>query len=200
MTPRQRYRSILRRSSACGTIGSLALAILFGALVACHRGGDGQRTFAKAPPTSTPAAAPEPTDFADAVVGKYWKLLEPGGEAVGMSAEQEREQSFTLRGDGTVAGFGGCRAVSGTYDVRPRSTSGSREDTPAAGSLAVGTLDLRLDATRTEGACGGLGVREAACLQVLAKAQRYERQRDSLRLYGATGRTCPFAASAAVYC
>ena len=51
------------------------------------------------------------------IVNKYWKLKSLRGVEVKMSENQEKEQFFTLRNDGTFYGFAGCNNFSGGYEI-----------------------------------------------------------------------------------
>jgi heat shock protein HslJ len=52
------------------------------------------------------------------IVNKYWKLVELDGQKVSMKENQEREQYFMLKSDGTVSGFAGCNYFNGTYTLK----------------------------------------------------------------------------------
>ncbi len=49
----------------------------------------------------------------EGITNKYWKLKKLEGEEVKMTPNQEREQYFIIRDDGTISGFSGCNYFSG---------------------------------------------------------------------------------------
>lgn len=51
------------------------------------------------------------------IVNKYWKLIELDGQEVQMADNQEREQYFMLKSDGSITGFAGCNHFNGEYEL-----------------------------------------------------------------------------------
>ncbi|WP_205012949.1 META domain-containing protein [Hymenobacter nivis] len=124
----------------------------------------------------TPAAT---ASRPEGIVNKYWKLVTLEGQPVTMGPGQEREAFFTLRDSSRVTGFGGCNALSGSYELNER--------------------QLRLRFTNvltTLKACPGPGP-ERGFLNVLNRADNYTVRADTLRLN--VGRRAPLAVFHAVY-
>ncbi len=99
------------------------------------------------------------------IVNKYWKLKTLNGEEVEMSVDQEREQNFILRSDGSLAGFGGCNHFIGTFKL----TNGNR-------------IEFNETRITTLNACADLKVKEDAFLNVFYSTDNYKIDGDRLQL------------------
>lgn len=127
----------------------------------------------------TPATATSTTPKADGIRNKYWKLMTLEGQPVTMAPDQEREAYFMLRDSSRVAGFGGCNALNGSYE------------------LTEGQLRLRfVNLLTTMRACPGPNP-ERGFLDVLNQTDNYTLRGDTLMLN--VGRRAPLAVFHAVY-
>ena len=114
------------------------------------------------------------------IVNKYWKLKTLEGQPVTMTENQEREQYFTLKSDGTITGFAGCNHFNGQYELQKG--NGIR----VLDNLAV-TMKF----------CDDLKLNEAAFLEVFSLTDNYTINGDTLSLN--VGRRAPLAVFEAVY-
>lgn len=114
------------------------------------------------------------------VVNKYWKLVELDGKKVQMAANQEREQYFILRNDGSFNGFGGCNLFGGTYQL----LSGNR-------------IKFEQNMAATLRACPDVSVNETEMFQVFLQANNYTLSNG--KLYLNVGNRMPLAVFEAVY-
>lgn len=114
------------------------------------------------------------------IANKYWKLIELDGNAVQMAENQEREQYFTLRNDGSISGFAGCNHFNGQYKLTEE--NGISIDDNLAVTLMI---------------CPDVDVDESAFLQVFSLVDNYTINGDTLRL--CVGTNTPLAIFEAVY-
>ena len=114
------------------------------------------------------------------IVNKYWKLIKLEGADVNMAANQEREQYFMLRSNGSISGFGGCNQFNGQYEIM----NGKR-------------VSLNKNMLTTLRACDDAGVKEAAFLKVFELADNYTLVGETLSLN--VGKRAPLAVFEAVY-
>lgn len=114
------------------------------------------------------------------IVNKYWKLIKLDGKEVKMSANQEREQYFTLRSDGNVAGFAGCNNFNGQYEL----SNGNN-------------IKFNQNMAMTMRACPDLDIDESALMQVFALTDNYTITGDTLSLL--VGKRAALAEFEAVY-
>lgn len=114
------------------------------------------------------------------IVNKYWKLIKLEGDTVQMAANQEREQYFTLRSDGSISGFAGCNHFNGQYAL----TNGN-------GISICENMAISLKA------CPDVDIDESAFLRVLLRANNYTINNDVLSL--SVGEDAPLAVFEAVY-
>ncbi|MDY0199557.1 MAG: META domain-containing protein [Tenuifilaceae bacterium] len=114
------------------------------------------------------------------IVNKYWKLIKLEGDTVQMAANQEREQYFTLRSDGSISGFAGCNHFTGQYTL-----------TEASGISINENLAISLKV------CPDVDIDESAFLRVLLRTNNYTISNDTLCLNA--GKDAPLAIFEAVY-
>ena len=114
------------------------------------------------------------------IVNKYWKLIKLDGKDVKMSANQEREQYFTLRSDSSVMGFAGCNNFNGQYEL----ISGNK-------------IKFNQNMAMTMRACPDLDIDESAMMQVFALTDNYTITGDTLSLF--VGKRAALAVFEAVY-
>jgi heat shock protein HslJ len=114
------------------------------------------------------------------IVNKYWKLKKLEGNILHMAANQEREQYFILRSDGSITGFAGCNQFNGQYELTEENRIAINEN------LA---MTLR--------ACPDVDVNESAFLKVLVLADNYTINADTLSLN--VGKGVSLAVFEAVY-
>lgn len=114
------------------------------------------------------------------LVNKYWKLLTLNGHPVKMTPRQEREQSFTLKSNGTFTGFAGCNSFNGTYTL----PSGYK-------------IHFNENMAVTMMACEDQNIKEYDFLQVFTRVNYYTINGDQLTLSDAT--KVPLATFEAVY-
>ncbi len=114
------------------------------------------------------------------IVNKYWKLVELDGQKVSMKENQEREQYFMLKSDGTVSGFAGCNYFNGTYTLK----EGMR-------------LKFEENMALTMKACPDIEENETEFLKVFTLADNYTIANDKLSLN--VGRRAPLAVFKAIY-
>jgi heat shock protein HslJ len=114
------------------------------------------------------------------IVYKYWKLKELDGKKVEMDDNQEREQYFILREDGTITGFAGCNQFSGSFNL---DVSKSRIK-----------FENMLSTLR---ACPDVNVDESEFLKVFNLTDNYTMVEDKLTLN--IERRAPLAVFEAVY-
>jgi heat shock protein HslJ len=114
------------------------------------------------------------------VVNKYWKLIKLEGQPIEMVENQEREQYFTLRSDGSITGFAGCNYFNGSYTLE----DGNR---------------IRVDENlaMTMKLCPDVDVNEIKYLEVFKLADNYTISNDTLSLN--VGRRAPLAVFEAIY-
>lgn len=114
------------------------------------------------------------------IVNKYWKLIELEGQQVNMADNQEREQYFIIRDDGTITGFAGCNPFSGNY------------------TLDTGALRIKYNnVLSTLRSCPDVKIDESAFLNVFNLTDNYTLVEDRLMLN--VGRRAPLAVFEAVY-
>lgn len=116
----------------------------------------------------------------DEIVNKYWKLVKLEGKTVEMDANQEREQYFTLRSDGSMSGFAGCNHFNGQYEL----TEGNR-------------ISIKQNMAMTLKACPDLNIDESAFLKVFELTDNYTIDGNTLNLN--VGKRAPLAVFEAVY-
>ncbi|MDD4149765.1 MAG: META domain-containing protein [Bacteroidales bacterium] len=116
----------------------------------------------------------------DEIVNKYWKLVELEGETVQMDANQEREQYFILRSDGSISGFAGCNHFTGQYEL----SEGNR-------------ISIKENMAMSLMACPDLDIDESAFMQVFELTDNYTIEGDVLNLN--VGKRAPLAVFEAVY-
>lgn len=114
------------------------------------------------------------------IVNKYWKLLELEGETVQMEDNQEREQYFILRSDGSFSGFAGCNYFNGQYEL----TEGNR-------------ISINDNIAMTLMACPDVDVDERAFMEVFELTDNYTIDGDILSLN--VGKRAPLAVFEAIY-
>lgn len=114
------------------------------------------------------------------IVNKYWKLKILEGEIVQMNDNQEREQYFTLRSDGSISGFAGCNHFSGQYEL----AEGNR-------------ISINDNMAISLKACPDVDVDESAFLKVFELTDNYTINGDTLSLN--VGKRAPLAVFEAVY-
>lgn len=129
--------------------------------------------------TTHKAPAAAATQRAEGITNKYWKLVTLAGQPVTMAPDQEREAYFMLKDSSRVAGFGGCNALNGSYELH-------------ADQLRLRFTNL----LTTLKACPGPN-QEPGFLEVLNQADNYTLRGDTLRLN--VGRRAPLAVFHAVY-
>ena len=114
------------------------------------------------------------------IVNKYWKLKTLEGMAVTMKPNQEKEQFFMLRSDGTVSGFAGCNLFNGEYEIM----KGNR-------------ISIKRNMAMTLRACPDVNVDEMAFMNIFDQADNYTINGDVLQLN--VGKRAPLAVFEAVY-
>jgi heat shock protein HslJ len=97
-----------------------------------------------------------------------------------MKENQEREQYFMLKSDGTVSGFAGCNYFNGTYTLK----EGMR-------------LKFEENMALTMKACPDIEENETEFLKVFTLADNYTIANDKLSLN--VGRRAPLAVFKAIY-
>lgn len=116
----------------------------------------------------------------DGITNKYWKLTELQGQKVTYADNQESEQYFIIKDDGSIYGYSGCNSFSGTYELK--------ED----------VMRIKFDnLISTLRACPDADIRESEFLDVFNLADNYTLSDDKLRLN--VGRRAPLAVFEAVY-
>lgn len=114
------------------------------------------------------------------IVNKYWKLKTLDGKPVKMAKNQEREQYFTLKSDGTVSGFAGCNQFNGQYKLE----DGNR-------------IRFNENLAMTMKSCLDLELNESEFMEVFQLTDNYTINGDILNLN--VGRRAPLAVFEAVY-
>lgn len=99
------------------------------------------------------------------ILHTYWKLIRLGADTVKMVEGQEREQYLILRGDGSIAGFGGCNYFNGQYELSSKNHISFSEN------MAV-----------TMRACPDLESSEGAYLKIFGRADTYLVNGDTLNI------------------
>lgn len=99
------------------------------------------------------------------IVNKYWKLVKLEGNPVQMAVNQEREQYFILRSDGSISGFAGCNQFNGQYELAKENRISFNEN------MAM-----------TLKACPDVDVDESAFLKVFELTDNYTIDADTLIL------------------
>lgn len=114
------------------------------------------------------------------IANKYWKLIKLNGKTVKMDENQEREQYFTLRSDGSMAGFAGCNYFNGQYEL----ASGNR-------------IKFNDNIAISLKACPDVDLDESAFMQVFYQTESYFIEDEILSLKA--GKNAPIAIFEAVY-
>ena len=114
------------------------------------------------------------------IVNKYWKLIILEGDTVQMAINQEREQYFLLRSDGSISGFAGCNHFNGQYEL----TEGNR-------------ISFNENMAMTLKACPDVDIDESAFMEVFGLTDNYTIEDDILSL--SVGKRAPIAVFEAVY-
>ena len=114
------------------------------------------------------------------ILNKYWKLIKLEGAPVQMAANQEREQYFMLKSDGSISGFAGCNQFNGQYEL----TEGNR-------------ISIDKNLAMTLKACPDVDVDESAFMKVFDQTDNYTINGDTLSLN--VGKRAPLAVFEAVY-
>lgn len=114
------------------------------------------------------------------IVNKYWKLKTLDGQAVKMTKNQEKEQYFILKSDGTVSAFVGCNQLNGTYELQNGNRIRFNEN------LAVTMMS-----------CPDKDIKEFEFLEVFKLADNYTIDGNTLSLN--VGRRAPLAVFEVVY-
>lgn len=117
---------------------------------------------------------------ANEIVNKYWKLKKLEGSNVQMATNQEREQYFILKSDGSISGFAGCNHFNGNYEL----TEGNR-------------ISIQNNMAATLKACPDVAINESAFFKVFELADNYTINGDILELN--VGKRAPLAVFEAVY-
>lgn len=99
------------------------------------------------------------------IVNKYWKLSTLKGAPVKMAENQEREQFFTLRSDGSITGFAGCNHFNGTYEIKNENE-----------------IAVQQNMAMTLKACPDVPVDEIAYLTIFEQATNFKIVNDVLTL------------------
>lgn len=118
--------------------------------------------------------------FRTEIVNKYWKLIKLDGKNVEMKDNQEKEQYFILKDDGTFLGLAGCNQFNGLYKLENEFQI-SFED-----NIAV-TMKI----------CPDVDIDESVFLEVFKLANNYTISEDKLFLN--VGRRTPLAEFEAIY-
>lgn len=116
----------------------------------------------------------------DGIVNKYWKLKTLNGQAVKMSANQEKEQYFILKSDGSIAGFAGCNQFNGSFEL-----------------LKDNRIRINENLAVTMKSCADKDIKESEFLKVFKLTDNYSIKGDELRLN--VGKRAPLAVFEAVY-
>ena len=114
------------------------------------------------------------------IVNKYWKLIILEGDTVQMAINQEREQYFLLRSDGSISGFAGCNQFNGQYEL----SKGNR-------------ISINENMAISLKACPDVDVDESAFLKVFELTDNYTIDGDTLSLF--VGKKPALAVFEAVY-
>lgn len=114
------------------------------------------------------------------IVNKYWKLTELDGKKVSMVDNQEKEQFFVLKSDGTMNGFAGCNNFNGEYEL----IDGNR--IKFSENIAI---SMRM--------CPEIDKTEREFMRVFKQANNYTIHKDELFLN--IGKRAPLAKFEAVY-
>lgn len=114
------------------------------------------------------------------IVNKYWKLIKLDGKNVQMAANQEREQYFILRSDGTISGFAGCNHFNGQYEL----AKGNR-------------ISIHDNLAVTMKACPDVNVDETVFLKLFGVTDHYTIKGDTLCLKNE--KKAPIAVFEAIY-
>lgn len=114
------------------------------------------------------------------IINKYWKLKKLEGKEIKMTNNQEQEQYFIIRDNGTIAGFSGCNNFSGNYKLDKNKLSIKFEN-------VLTTLI----------ACPDAETNESAFLKVFELTNNYTVNGDNLMLN--VGRRAPLAEFEAIY-
>lgn len=115
-----------------------------------------------------------------AIVNKYWKLIELDSKPVVMVENQEREQYFLLRSNGSVSGFAGCNRFNGHYELTD-----------------ANTIKFNPNMAMTMMACPDVAINESEFMQVFQLTDNYSIENDTLKLKIGKNRTK--AVFAAIY-
>lgn len=114
------------------------------------------------------------------IVNKYWKLKTLEGKDIKMTENQEKEQYFILKSDGTVSGFAGCNQFKGQFEL-------------SGGNRILFKENLAL----TMKICPDVAVNESEFMEVFKLTDNYTINGDILNLN--SGRRAPLAIFEAVY-
>jgi hypothetical protein len=115
----------------------------------------------------------------EGIVNKYWKLKTLEGQPVKMTANQEKEQYFILKSEGTINGFAGCNQFNGTFKLEDGNRIHFNEN------MAV-TMKI----------CPDVNIKESDFLEVFTLADNYTINGNTLNLN--VGRRAPLAVFEAV--
>lgn len=114
------------------------------------------------------------------IVNKYWKLKTLEGKSIEMAENQEREQYFILKSDGTVSGFAGCNQFNGQFKL----SEGNR-------------IRFNENLGLTMKSCPDVDINENEFMEVFKLTDNYTISGDILNLN--VGRRAPLAEFEAVY-
>jgi heat shock protein HslJ len=114
------------------------------------------------------------------IVNKYWKLKTLEGKEIKMTDNQEKEQYFILKSDGTVSGFAGCNQFDGQYKL----SEGNR-------------IRFNENLALTMKICPDVKINESEFMEVFKLTDNYTINGDILSLN--VGRRAPLAVFEAVY-
>lgn len=114
------------------------------------------------------------------IVNKYWKLKTLEGKKIEMTENQEKEQYFILKSDGTFYGFSGCNQFNGQFEL----SEGNR-------------IRFNENLALTMKSCPDVGINESEFMEVFKLTDNYTINDDILNLN--LGRRAPLAVFEAVY-
>ncbi len=99
------------------------------------------------------------------IVNKYWKLKILDGKIIQFADNQEKEQYFMLKSDGSISGFAGCNHFHGQYEL-------TKENSITFNKNMAVTLK----------ACPDVDIDERAFLKVFELTDNYSLDGDTLSL------------------
>ena len=114
------------------------------------------------------------------IVNKYWKLKTLEGKDIEMAENQEKEQYFILRSDGSISGFSGCNQFNGQFEL----SEGNR-------------IHFNDNLALTMKICPDVAMNESEFMEVFKLTDNYTINGDVLNLN--IGRRAPLAVFEAVY-